>query len=171
LISGNPGSYLLAQPVALAAIANCEIIDCLVNVPVYLDCKNIPLAIDLFAKGNEFSSYIIFVNTAGNIVTLGSVVMSGNYINKSMLYISDALGDIGSQLFMRIQDGSVSADALDESDALQKSIQNIGAAAIDFLTFQASMATLDRSFYHLSGTHAAVSMGSPYPVMRNNIYV
>jgi hypothetical protein len=172
LISGNVGSYLLAQPLSLTAITNCELIDCLINVPVYLNCRNIAMAVDLFAKGNEFNSYIVFLNTAGSIVTLGSIVMTGNYINKSMLYISDALGDIGSQLSMNLHDNTTSANALTESDALLKSIQNISASSINFAAFQTSVANLlDSSAYHLTGTHAAISMGSPYPVLRNNIYV
>jgi len=169
-ITGNSGCYVFAQPLGLTAIDNCEIVDCTFSIPFYLDCKNIPMAIDLFVKGCEFAAAIIFVNSTGNIVTLGSIAMSGNYIGKNMLFVSDAINTLGTPVSMMLHDGSLSVDAVNESEAFLISLKNITATSVDFLTYQTSASQLSKDNYHLAGAHGAVSMGSPYPVMENNIY-
>lgn len=170
VISGNAGCYVLAQPLALTALENCEIVDCKISIPFYMDCKNIPSAIDLFVKGCEFLSSVVFVNSVGNVVTLGSVAMSGNYIGKNSISISDTVGDIGTALGMMIQDTTISVDAISKPDALLKSIKNIAASSVDYVAYQTAVATLYDNYYHLSGMHGSVSMGTPYPIMENNIY-
>ena len=163
-------SYISFQPPSTSALSGLETIDCSISVPVYFDCNNVVNALDLFMKGNEFNSSLNFMNSSGSIVTLATMVLMNNYINKNMVYIGSVIGTQGTRLSLQLYDQSLSSSMKTETDAFITALKNAVASATDFPSLQTAVAALNTASYTLSGVSGSVSMGTPGPILRNNYY-
>lgn len=149
-----------------------ELINSKVDVPIYIDSYNRLSPIDLYVKGSEINGDLVFVNsfTGASNIQLGTIAFVSCFIGKNSVYVSDEVDGAKTAATLLTQAARSLTDLISEEQALTDDVKT-GLVEVDYSAFKAVLASLDNANYHLAGTHAAVALASPYPIMRYNTYI